>query len=273
MDRKINLRQAQLRMLNILKEVDRICKNNNINYWLSDGTCLGAVRHKGFIPWDDDIDIAMMPEDYEKFLKIAPKELCSENYFLHTKNTDPNMALNSAKVRDRKSLFIDECEIENEKYHQGIYIDIFPMAYLKNINIFTQKLFSIITKVKDLNPYAGNKRKQKLILKYLGVILICKKISTIFFAKEKTQEIGYRYLYSQIQRLENIFPLSEIEFEGYKFPCPNNVDLYLKELYGDTYMNLPPEKDRVWHAKEIRLNEKCYFEKELERTGKGLYQN
>lgn len=267
------LRQAQFKMLDILLEVDRICKKNDIEYWLSDGTCLGAVRHKGFIPWDDDIDIAMMLEDYKKFLRVAPKELKLENYYLHDKSIDIRMTLNSAKVRDRNSILIEESELDNEKYHQGIYIDIFPMGYLKNINRLTFKVYSIITKVKDLNPYAGNNRKQKLILKYLGLIWIAQKLSKYFFTSRKTDKIGYRHLYKNIQKIENIFPLNKIEFEGYKFPCPNNTEAYLKELYGDTYMELPPEKNRIWHAKKIKLNEKCFFEKELERTGKKLYEN
>lgn len=75
------LRKAQLRMLNILLEIDRICQKNNIEYWLAEGTLLGAVRNKGFIPWDDDIDICMLREDYNKFIKIAPKELNSEYFF------------------------------------------------------------------------------------------------------------------------------------------------------------------------------------------------
>ncbi len=267
------LKQAQLKMLDILIEVDTVCKKNNIEYWIDAGTLLGAVRHKGFIPWDDDIDICMMREEYKRFLEIAPKELNYEKYFLHDKNTDFRMSLNSAKVRDRNTLFVDESESRNEKHHQGIYIDIFPMSYLKNINKLTFKIFSILTKIKDLNPYAGNNRKLKKILKFLGIIWISKKLAKNFFSNEETNIIGYSHLYKIIQEHKNIFPLDNIEFEGYKFPCPCNKDAYLKAIYGETYMQLPPEKNRTWHAKEIKLNEKCYFENELERTGKKLYKD
>ena len=103
---------------------------------------------------------------------------------------------------------------------------------------------------------------------------ICAEKILKFFLTNKKQNsrLGYRYYWKQLYKYNDIFPLKEIEFEGYKFSCPNNTDAYLKELYGDTYMELPPEKDRVWHAKEIRLNEKCFFEKELERTGRKLYE-
>lgn len=84
--------------LEILKKIDEVCKKHNIKYWIDSGTLLGAVRHKGFIPWDDDIDIAMLREDYEKFLKVAQKDFGNE-YFLQTKNTDKKYPLFYAKVR------------------------------------------------------------------------------------------------------------------------------------------------------------------------------
>lgn len=266
------LRDAQMRMLEILIEVDRVCRKNNIKYWLDSGTLLGAVRHGGFIPWDDDIDICMMESDYKHFLKVAPKDLDKDKYFLHCKYTDKNMALNSAKVRDRNSLFVEDSETEQEKQHQGIYIDIFPMIYLKNINKFSLFMFGIINKTKDLNPYAGNNKHKKLILKYSGCIWLANKLSKIFFSEWKTDLIGYRHLYKKCHNLQDIFPLREITFEGYVFLCPNNYDKYLKNIYDD-YMHLPPESEREWHAKKIYLDKKCFFERELERTGKQLYEH
>lgn len=266
------LRDAKKIMLLILLEVDRICKKNNINYWLDSGTLLGAVRHEGFIPWDDDIDICMLPEDYSKFLSIAKQEL-NMKYFLDNKQTDKNAIFKYSKIRERKSIFIEKKENENEKYHQGIFIDIFEMNYLKDVAKKYRKSYNLLLKIKDLVENRGKYRNLKLVLKKLKVTLITEKIfNFLFLSKNKKNYIGHKYVFKEIYFLKNIFPLSEIEFEGHKFPCPNNADAYLKELYGDTYMVLPPEKDRVWHAKEIRLNEKCFFEKELERTGRLLYE-
>ena len=127
-DKKI-LRKAQLIMLDELIEVDRICKKYNISYWLDSGTLLGAVRHKGFIPWDDDIDICMLQEDYEKFFSIAKKEL-NDKYFLQVKETDEMTTSPYMKVRHRDSILIEENFTEKEKFHQGIFLDIFLMNSL-----------------------------------------------------------------------------------------------------------------------------------------------
>lgn len=255
------LKEVQKIMLNILKEVDRICKKNNINYWLDSGTLLGAVRHKGFIPWDDDIDICMLPEDYNKFLNISEKEL-DRKYFLDNKKTDFYAIFNYSKIRENNSIFIEKEEGENEKYHQGIFIDIFVMNYLKDVANSNKKIYKFLLKLKDLVETRGKYKKIKVIMKKLNIDILAEKIfNCLFLEKKEGRYIGYKYVFEPIYLLENIFPLSEIEFEGYRFPCPNNTDMILKELYGDTYMELPPEKDRIWHAKEIRINEKCFFEK------------
>lgn len=105
MDRK-TLRKVQLTQLEILKEVDRICTKHGIKYWLSGGTQLGAVRHNGFIPWDDDLDIDMMREDFNRFLKIARTEL-QESYYLQDWFTEKAYGLPFAKIRKNNTLFVE----------------------------------------------------------------------------------------------------------------------------------------------------------------------
>lgn len=269
-DKKI-LRKAQLIMLDELIELDRICKKNNINYWLDSGTFLGAVRHKGFIPWDDDVDVCMLEADYNKFLEKAVKELDS-GYFIQTLKTDINSFSFWAKLRDRNSIFIEEGDNENEYFHQGINVDIFPMIQ-KTIKL--KNLYKILFCLKNLE--ISKNRNKFLFLKKVFIFFkinkLANKIIKLISETENKNFVKYKYSFQKIYKYTDIFPLSEIEFEGHKFPCPNNTDAYLKELYGNTYMELPPEKDRVWHAKEIRLNEKCFFEKELERTGRKLYED
>lgn len=275
MNKKNILREAQLIMLDELIELDRVCKKYNIKYWIDSGTFLGAVRHKGFIPWDDDIDVCMLKEDYQTFISIAKEEL-DKNIFLQTSETDKYYTwFPYAKLRNRNSIFIEEEDTKNELFHQGINLDIFVMdafsSKIKNFS-FIHKLLNKIERI-----MIDEKKNRFLILKKIILKLKMNKLHykfTRLFLKNSTTDliIGYRYLFLQLYKYKDIFPLSEIEFEGYKFPCPNNADSYLKELYGDTYMELPPEKDRVWHAKEIKLNEKCFFEKELERTGRNIYE-
>lgn len=116
---------AQKVMLEILVEIHRICVENDITYWLEAGTLLGAIRHKGFIPWDDDCDVSMPRKDYERFLQIAQEKL-PETMFLQTKETDKEYPLPWAKIRKNGTLLIETGETGEEKYHHGIFVDIFP---------------------------------------------------------------------------------------------------------------------------------------------------
>jgi len=105
-------------------EVKRICQNHNIEYFLIAGTLLGAVRHKGFIPWDDDLDIGMLRIDYNKFISLAPIEM-DKKYVLQTWDTDPGFALPSAKLRKSGTKYIER-NSQKANIHNGIFIDIFP---------------------------------------------------------------------------------------------------------------------------------------------------
>ena len=120
------LRRQQMRMLEILLEVDKICKKHDIRYWLSSGTLIGAMRHNGFIPWDDDLDIEMMRADYLRLMKVLPSEL-PDWLALQNDKTDPNYFYFYAKVRDRRSRMLEQNGYDRLWQEQGIYIDIFPM--------------------------------------------------------------------------------------------------------------------------------------------------
>ena len=121
---KATLRQVQLTQLSIAKEIKRICDDHDIEYFLDSGTLLGAVRHKGFIPWDDDMDIAMTRENYDKFLAVAKVELDSR-FFLQTWETDKNYPMPFAKIRLNGTKYVENV-FEKAQMHQGIYVDVFP---------------------------------------------------------------------------------------------------------------------------------------------------
>ena len=112
---KVTLREAQILMKSILRDIDNICRENDISYWIESGTMLGAKRHNGFIPWDDDIDIGMMREDYEKFLEIAPRYL-PDDLFLQNAQLDSGVENSWSKIRHKYSKLIEE---DNAKYQEG----------------------------------------------------------------------------------------------------------------------------------------------------------
>ena len=126
------LRRAQLKQLTILEEIDRICRKHSIRYWLDGGSLLGAVRHGGFIPWDDDIDIAMPLEDMQRFVEIAPKEL-REGLRLQTPETEDTREP-IVKVRDLNSFYVEGNEDFSLNYSKGLFVDIFPMIDYPNVS-------------------------------------------------------------------------------------------------------------------------------------------
>lgn len=263
--------KAQKRMLDILIEVDRVCNKNNIKYFLIDGTLLGAVRHKGFIPWDDDVDIAMMREDYNKFIEVAPLEL-RKDYFLQTIDTDPNYNRFHIplKVRDNRSKLVEVDESENEDFNQGIYIDIFAFDTLPK-NELIRKFQKLISRFIVLCDVRTRRKEENLSLQNkiaFLVYLIVKKLS--YNTRNKIlryimkwndingQEITYGVdlpcdgSWGKIFNKSDIFPLTKIEFCGKYFNAPKECDKILGNLYGD-YLELPKEEDRRWHAKKIEI--------------------
>lgn len=205
-----NLRACQLKQLSILKEVDRICRKHKLSYWLDGGTLLGAMRHGGFIPWDDDIDIGMTLEDMQAFMKVAPSEL-PDTLFLQTPESDPTSKEPIVKIRDLNSIYIEAGDTFSVEYQKGLYVDIFPFIDYPTVPRPWAKLCLVRPK--------GT---------YLSNILI---------------NNGYGIMH----RKDSVFPLSTITFEGKDFPAPGNVDAYLKDLYKN-YMDIPPKEKQIVHA-------------------------
>lgn len=126
------LRKMQLLQLEMLKEFDRICRKNSLKYTLSGGSMLGAIRHKGFIPWDDDIDVTMLREDYEKFCEVVHAELDTEKYFFQTMDTDPEYRMAFGRILLNGTSFIRVGQ-EHMKSKTGVFIDVFPRDGLSDI--------------------------------------------------------------------------------------------------------------------------------------------
>jgi len=243
------LKNAQKIMLEILIEVDRICVKNNIEYWLDSGTLLGAVRHQEFIPWDDDLDIAMRIEDYNKFCTIVTQELKS-GLFLQNFKTDSSFPYDFIKIRSDKGMIIEKHEKGKQiNYNQGIFIDIFPTISIKS-GIIHKYMYKINFLLIKLFSY-----------KYLNLL----KISRYFVLMSSTLHIGWKNKNVKViyrgnmpfipfyVPIKSIFPLKKALFENREFPIPCNANDYLASLYGDDYMTLPPENKRKTHAHSIEI--------------------
>ncbi len=246
--------------IEILDEFVRICDKYHLTFSLFAGTLLGAVRHKGFIPWDDDIDVCMMREDYEKFIKIAKDELKKEYYLDSMESSNSYLAF--GKIRKNGTIF-DEDASHHLKNHKGIYIDIFP---IDNVFLNTKKsyfcaaLFRMcnntvlvknkICKIKDLkHPIVGcflRMFPQSVLLKWEKRLCMCCRDNKSFNVACYTSIYPFK---KEIIARKDFLPTKKILFEGKKYSVMNNCEQYLSNVYGD-YLKLPPKNKRVNHMPE-----------------------
>ena len=244
------LRKAQLRMLEILKIVDKICRKNNIPYFLESGTLLGAVRHGGYIPWDDDIDISVFLSDYSRLRKALQEQLPSTMVFQDT-TTDANYPMLIAKVRDTES-YIEE-DYSAKLKHKGLYIDIFPLEKIPcwKWKQFLDYIYGHCGRA--LHNYYSSKDKvlSALIFPFAKVLILLTRLINKLIPTDNVSFQYGRKTYVQYN-LKDIFPLKEMSFEGYSFFVPHNPDALLKECFGD-YMQIPPKEKRVVHTNKIEF--------------------
>ena len=247
------LRRQQERMLEILCEIDRICKKHGIRYWLSSGTLIGAVRHGGFIPWDDDLDIEMMREDYDRLMDVLPGELPS-TMALQTHETDPTYFFYYAKVRDRRSILAEGNNYDRMWKEQGIYIDIFPLERQPlSIHKISEKTVGHMYKIwrTCTDDAVGIRKVMRLFhfnLRFVFPVLrlLCRLSGTDVI----TSGMGIPYHNPRYAR--DIFPLATQKFEGIEFPVPHNYDRMLRLMYGD-YMKLPSEGSITTHCSRLEF--------------------
>ena len=234
------LRRHQLRMLEILKEIDRICQKHRIDYWLSSGTLLGAVRHGGFIPWDDDLDIEMERKDYLRLLQLLPEEL-NDAYLLQTHGTDPGFISTYAKIRDKYSAITEHEEDINYRY-KGIFIDIFQMEVTSYPLVrFAAALHRRLVYKYNRVPYAGNGfRKFQMQINYTlltQLLYPCLRTAARIGRNKEVMHHTYGTCFLTPRYKSDIYPLSKLQFEDQQFPVPG-THAYLTKMFGD-YMRLP----------------------------------
>lgn len=254
--------------IDLLDKLLKVCMKYNIKVFAFAGTLLGAIRHKGFIPWDDDMDVCMLREDYNKLIQIANDEF-SFPYFFQTAISDRTYFLGYARLRNSNTTgFIKYNKSLN--YNNGIYIDIFVMdGYVDDAKLLKKQVTKRDILERLLNSYYADLSVRKGIKKY-GVSII-KKIDRTFFSYEKLYDLYncnlskftksdgrvslMTHSYFFIERYWcNVTDLKDsiyVEFENIKIPIPQNYHNILKNSYGD-YMQLPPvDKRGAWHENLI----------------------
>ena len=249
------LRRQQLRMLDILLEVDRICKKHQLPYWLSSGTLIGAMRHDGFIPWDDDVDIEMMREDYLKLMKVLPDEL-PEWLALQNSDTDENYFFFYAKIRDRRSKMLENTNYDRMWKEQGIYIDVFPMEkHPIGLHKFTEKTVGHMYKIWRTSTDDAKSIKQvRRIFDFNNRFLfpLLRFFCSLKPGKLITSGMGIPYHNRRYE--DEIFPLTTHVFEGHEFSVPGKADAHLRHIYGD-YMKLPDLDKLAPHVEKLEIYE------------------
>ncbi len=249
------LHQVHLEMLD---EIDRLCRKHGLSYWLDSGTALGAIRHKGFIPWDDDVDIGMMREDYDKFIAIAKQEM-SSNYIILDNNVEPRY--NNFHIKILKVNTIYPQSYNSEFKYRGIHIDIFPFDNVTDDSETTIKKCKKIQKYRSFCEVASRVGMSRNPVKRLGQRIIktlpksvyrnhfenlCKKYNGIPTGYLTSHTYRMQREKIRIFKTEDMIPTTRVKFENREYSIMNNPDEYLKIMYGD-YMTLPPEDKRVYH--------------------------
>lgn len=254
--------------LKILKEIDIICKKHNLTYFAVGGSVLGAVRHQGFIPWDDDIDIAMPRKDYDAFLKYASVEL-PDGYFLQSFFTEKESPFYFSKVRKNNTKFV-EYYLRDLNIHHGLFIDIFPFdnvpdnPILKKLHFKLCRFLYQLYLSKSLKTVCSSRFERKenyktVIRKALHYLLAPVPKSFLFklldssvqmFNNKKCKEISHIVRRRLRVKINDLYPIATLPFEDFQMPVPRNFDAYLSAQYGD-YKTIPDEDKRYGHLPHI----------------------
>ena len=251
---KKDIKKVQDRLLEMAKIVTNILDKNNIKYMISFGTLLGAVRHKGFIPWDDDFDLFLFGDEYEKALICLKHEL-PKDMIVHNKENDPIYWPYWSRIRDLNTDTYAKLWPNDNKYkYRGINLDLY-------------KLDKILAKDKDINLLRHHLNYQKRIYKS-GLISLKKYIFNKIklypkILKAKFNSIGIKnkdniYFFVIVfhdMKYNDIFPLKKYRFEGNDFWGPSNYNVFLKKVYGN-YMDIPPYKQRLSHYDWVKYIKK-----------------
>lgn len=250
----------------ILDEIDKVCRENNLRYSLAYGTLLGAVRHGGFIPWDDDIDIMMPREDYEKLLEIWP-DVANEVFILQDENSVEGYENNFAKIRKDHTTFLQFESERKSARHKGFFVDVFPADRRPSRKVarLIQKLCFALNLLFNRGYPSGAKGIVGFVERTLLKVVPKKKygnVSKLFGKKSRKWNDNKSNTLVFAETMESIthdYPSNmfdefvEISFKGKTYKAVADKEEYLKAYFGD-YMQLPPEEERVWKHQPILVD-------------------
>lgn len=250
MDESIN--QLQETLLQMLADFDEVCRKYDIKYTLFAGTALGAVRHQGFIPWDDDLDIIMLRSEYERFFELAAKDFSKNKYYVQ-KEYSPHWPMFFSKLRLNNTAAIEKYHPKDALMHQGVYIDIFPCDNLYHNRLAAQLQFAaskvIIAKSLDKRGYETNSKIKKLFMAFCR--FMPQKPLHRFCVNRKadhTQTV-HSFFGCSSKYEKSIYPkkwfteITYMQFGNGEYPVSAHYDELLTKLYDD-YMVLPPAEAR-----------------------------
>lgn len=240
-----NRRRSQLRMAEMLKFLDDFCSKHHINYWIDCGTLLGAVRHGGFIPWDDDTDVCMTREDYSRFVRLFDNSKYGD-FVLQNHNTDPGFFRSWSVIRDTKSEYIHSDDMPCEKMlkYKGLQVDIFPVTdRYTSLSMTVSRMLEWRIKHFYIKEAASKHHIITKILFYFGNSIIYPLLRTLATKKQSIVKCDYGVgFYNEIRYAKDIFPLSRINFEGISLNAPKDPAAYCKSLYGEDFMEMPKDE-------------------------------
>ena len=262
------LRNLQLTELEMIAEVDRICRKNRINYSLDGGTLLGAIRHKGFIPWDDDADVIFTRHEYAKFYKCCKTDLDTERFFLQEYRTDPGYRWGYAKLRRKGTDFVRFGQ-EHTRYKKGVCIDLFVVDNVPDSMLLRRLYYGYNYCLrKILYSDVGRKQAPNPFLRIWYRLLYLIPRDPVFRARNHFAIKCNRRKTELVSHLTHPYPSKatkygmpsecfeefiDMEFEGFRFKAFKQYDRYLSLLYGD-YMKLPPaDKRKIHPASKLEL--------------------
>ena len=262
------IKNVQCYELDILQKIDEICKHHNLEYWGIGGTALGAVRHQGFVPWDDDIDIGMTRKDYEVFLSVVQQELPA-GYHVQNFDTEHNSPFYFTKIRKDNTKFV-EYYLRDYKMHHGIFVDIFPFdnipdnPTIRKIHFKVSRFLYQLYLCKSLSTVCSSRFEQQgkhaktykhYVRKFVHYLLYPVPKKWLFymldycvqlFNSKETNRMGHIVRRRLSVARDVLYPIRMLKFGEGHMPVPNDYDTYLKRQFGD-YMAMPPKDRRYGH--------------------------